>query len=157
MLEKQTTPAPPPTLAAYLGSFRSPQFVYFLAVGCTCAAISFSLRILLMSWLTYASAIAVSYFAGMLSAFILNRSFVFRGATNRLHNQVLWFVGVNALALLQTLLVSVLLADFLLPRLGITWHVREIAHIAGIATPVFSSFFGHKYFSFVKNELPNNR
>ncbi len=73
---------------------------------------------------------------------------VFRGSSNRLHQQIAWFVTVNALALLQTLVVSLLLADILLPWFGVTWHVAEIAHAAGIVVPIFTSYMGHKKWTF---------
>lgn len=36
----------------------------------------------------------------------------------------------------------------MLPRLGIVWHAKEIAHLVGVAVPVFSSYIGHKKWSF---------
>jgi putative flippase GtrA len=73
---------------------------------------------------------------------------VFTGATNPLHHQLFWFVAVNALALTQTLVVSLLFADYLLPRFGISWHAQTIAHAIGVATPIFTSYVGHKRLSF---------
>jgi putative flippase GtrA len=124
------------------------QFFRFLIVGGFAATINFGSRIVLSRWLAFAVAIVLAYLLGLVTAFVLNRRFVFPGATNRLHHQMFWFVAVNVLALAQTLLVSLLFAHYVLPGLGITWHAPEIAHAFGIITPIFTSYIGHKRFSF---------
>jgi putative flippase GtrA len=129
-------------------SIASSQFLRFLVVGGFAAAVNFCSRIVLSLWLPYAPAIVIAYLFGLTTAFLLNRRFVFTGATNRLHHQMFWFVAVNALALAQTLLVSLLFADYLLPRFGISWHAETIAHAIGVVTPVFTSYVGHKRLSF---------
>jgi putative flippase GtrA len=126
----------------------SEQFVRFLAVGGFAAALNFVSRIVLSHWLPFAAAIVVAYLIGLITAFLLNRRFVFTDATNRLHHQMFWFVVVNAIALAQTLLVSLLFAHYVLPFLGFSWHVEEVAHAAGVATPIFTSYIGHKRLSF---------
>ena len=124
------------------------RFFRFLVVGGIAAAVNFGSRIVLSSWLHYASAIVVAYLVGLFTAFLLNRRFVFVEATNRLHHQVFWFTVVNLVAIVQTLLVSLLLADYVFPRLGLVWHAPEIAHAIGIVTPIFTSYVGHKKLSF---------
>jgi len=57
-------------------------------------------------------------------------------------------VAVNMLALLQTLLVSLLLARIVLPKLGVSWHSEEIAHAIGIAVPIVTSYIGHQRLTF---------
>ena len=126
-------------------------FLRFLAVGGFAATVNFGSRIVLSRWLPYSVAIVVAYLLGLITAFVLNRLFVFTGATNRLHQQMFWFVAVNAVALLQTLLVSLLFQKVVLPWLGIDWHADEIAHACGIVTPIFTSYLGHKHLSFSDN------
>ena len=41
-----------------------------------------------------------------------------------------------------------LLADWLLPALGVRQYVHEVAHAVGVAVPVFTSYLGHKHLSF---------
>src|SRR5215468_2565786 len=122
--------------------------IRFVLAGGAAALVNFGARIALSVQLPYAAAIVFAYCAGMATAFLLNRRFVFRQATTRLHQQVAWFVTVNLLALLQTLAVSLLLAGVVLPRLGWTWHAHELAHAAGIAIPIVTSYFGHKHWTF---------
>lgn len=124
------------------------RFFRFLVVGGVAAAVNFGSRIVLSRWLHYAPAIVVAYLAGLFTAFLLNRRFVFAEATNRLHHQMFWFVVVNIFALAQTLIVSLLFARFVLPYVGITQHTEEIAHAFGIVVPIFSSYVGHKRLSF---------
>ena len=50
--------------------------------------------------------------------------------------------------MLQTWAISVLLADWLLPALGVRQYVHEVAHAVGVAVPVFTSYLGHKHLSF---------
>ncbi len=124
------------------------QFARFLAVGGFAAAINFGSRILLSNWLPYAAAIVLAYCCGLVTAFVLNRRYVFTDATIRVHHQALWFVLVNIVALAQTLVVSLVLADFVLPWLHFAWHRAEVAHAVGVVTPVFTSYVGHKRLSF---------
>jgi putative flippase GtrA len=125
-----------------------PTPVRFLLAGGTAALVNFGSRLLLSGYLPYAVAIVLAYLLGMATAFLLNRRYVFRGSTNRLHQQVVWFAAVNALALLQTLGVSLILADIMLPWAGLTWHAHEVAHAAGIVAPIFTSYLGHKKWTF---------
>jgi putative flippase GtrA len=132
-------------LATRLHTFTPARF---LLAGTTAALVNFGTRLLFSIQLDYAVAVVLAYCCGMATAFALNRRFVFRGATQRLHEQAAWFVGVNLFALVQTLAVSLLLADFVLPSLGFTWHAAEFAHAAGIAVPIFTSYIGHKRWTF---------
>jgi putative flippase GtrA len=132
-------------LAAKLHHFTP---VRFLLAGATAALVNFATRVLFSIRLDYAVAVVLAYCCGMATAFVLNRRFVFHSSRNPLHQQVIWFAAVNVLALLQTLAVSLLFANIVLPRLGMTWHAREIAHAVGIAVPIVTSYLGHKQWTF---------
>jgi len=60
---------------------------------------------------------------------------------------------VNMLALVQTWIVSVYLARFLIGDVAffdgdkVAW-AEAIAHGVGVMLPVFTSYLGHKYLSF---------
>jgi len=122
--------------------------VRFVLAGAVAAIVNFGSRVLLSLALPFAMAIVCAYALGMATAFVLIRQFVFKGATNRLHEQLAWFIAVNALAAAQTLVVSLVLADFVLPWAGVTWHAHEVAHAAGILAPIFTSYVGHKRLTF---------
>lgn len=125
-----------------------PTPVRFVLAGGTAAAVNFLSRVLLSPYIPYALAIVLAFFIGFATAFLLNRRFVFPEATRGLSHQVFWFAAVNLLALLQTLAVSLLMVEFVLPYAGITWHAESIAHALGILVPIFTSYLGHKRLTF---------
>src|SRR5690242_6547422 len=100
----------------------SRQFVKFVVAGGIAAAVNFGSRIVLSLWMPYVPAIVVAYCIGMLTAFIINKLFVFQEGGGKLHHQASWFVAVNLAAVLQTVVISVLFADYLLPYMGMAWH-----------------------------------
>ena len=131
-----------------IDAFASKQFVGFLLTGGTAAAVNFGSRILLNRWMDYSAAIVVAYLIGMATAFVLARLFVFKQSTQALHRSAGFFVLINVFAIFQTWLVSIILARHLLPALGVNRFVPEIAHAIGVMVPVFSSYLGHKRWSF---------
>lgn len=124
------------------------RFLKFLAVGGFAAGVNFGSRIVFSLWLSYSVAIVLAYLLGMVTAFCLNRLFVFRTTTRPLGHQVGWFIVVNLLAVAQTLAISLLLARWLLPAIGWSWNVELCAHAVGVAVPVVTSYIGHKHLSF---------
>ncbi|MDQ7996434.1 MAG: GtrA family protein [Luteibacter sp.] len=124
------------------------QFFLFLLVGGTAAAVNFLSRIVVNNWLGYGWSVAIAFGFGVVTAFVLNRLFVFKGSTQSIHHQATWFVVVNLFGFLQTLAVSLLLAEYAFPAWGFNWHAEAIAHMIGIVLPLISSYFGHKYLSF---------
>lgn len=129
---------------------KSRQFILFLVAGGAAAVVNFGSRIVLSLWMHFIPAIVIAYLIGMLTAFVLNRLFVFEGAINTLRNQATWFTLVNLAAVLQTLVISLLLADHLLPAMGVRAHAETIAHGIGVLVPVATSYLGHKHLSFRK-------
>ncbi len=141
--------------------FWHPVFFRFLLAGGLAAAVNFGARLGFSPVMSYPSAIILAYGCGMLTAFLLNRLLVF-GEGRAFHysprHQVGLFVAINAVALLQTLGVSLLLAHWLLPPLGLACCAETLAHAVGVAVPVFTSFLGHKYLTFklpVHSSLPD--
>jgi len=120
----------------------------FVLAGAVAASVNFGSRVLLSLALPFAAAIVCAHALGMATAFVLIRQFVFKEATNRLHEQLAWFIAVNVLAAIQTLIVSLALADFVLPWAGVSWHAHEIAHAAGILAPIFTSYVAHQRLTF---------
>lgn len=127
---------------------RIPRFVRFLAAGGIAAAANFLSRIALSEVMAYVPAIVLAYCIGMLTAFLLNRVFVFTAADNPLSQQMKWFVLVNLLAVLQTVLISLLFARWLFPLAGMDFHPETLAHAIGVAVPVVTSYLGHRRWTF---------
>ena len=128
--------------------FASRQFVGFLITGGLAAAVNFGSRIVYNLWVDFSVAVVLAYLTGMITAFVLARLFVFKQSTQPLSKSALLFVAVNGVAVVQTWAISMLLAFYLLPKFGVEHFVPEIAHAFGVAVPVFTSYLGHKYWSF---------
>jgi putative flippase GtrA len=128
--------------------FMSRQFLAFLLTGGTAALVNFCTRIVYNMWLGFSAAVVLAYLTGMVTAYVLARIFVFKVSTQTLQRSLFLFALVNLLAIVQTWAVSLLMAYNVLPALGVTLFSLEIAHAVGIVIPVFTSFLGHKYWSF---------
>lgn len=128
--------------------FASRQFLVFLLTGGLAAVVNFASRIAYDVWVDFSTAIILAYLTGMVTAFILARTFVFTESKTTLRRSVLFFSLVNLAAVAQTWLISMGLALFALPVLGVSRFVPEIAHAVGVMVPAFTSYLGHKYWSF---------
>ena len=128
--------------------FLSRQFLAFLLTGGIAAVVNFCSRILFSRWMSFSSAVILAYVVGMVTAYVLAKLFVFKESRQSAHRSAAFFVLVNLIAVLQTWAVSLVLANYLLPVMGVTQYVQEIAHAVGVAVPVFSSYIGHKRWSF---------
>lgn len=127
---------------------ESRRFALFLVAGGIAAAANYGSRFGFSLWFSYPVAIVLAYLIGMAVAFALMRQYVFDGRGKAMGPQVLRFSVVNVLAVLQTLVVSLLLARWLLPMFGVTSHVEAIAHAVGVAVPVLTSYVGHRLATF---------
>ncbi len=128
--------------------FLSRQFLVFLLTGGLAAAINFGSRIVYNQWVEFSVAVILAYITGMITAFLLARAFVFTDGSQSVQRSATFFVLVNAIAVLQTWAISMLLAYYVLHWVGITRFVPEIAHAVGVVVPVFTSYLGHKRWSF---------
>lgn len=126
----------------------SRQFLLFLLAGGTAALANFGSRIVLGLAMPYVPAIILAYCIGMLTAFLLNRAFVFANPETHLRHQALWFLAINLAALLQTIVVSLLFARWIFPIARLNFHPEAIAHAIGVAIPVVTSYLGHRRFTF---------
>jgi len=131
-----------------ISHFMSRQFVIFLVTGGVAAAVNFGSRILYNQWVNFSVAVVLAYLTGMVTAFVLARYFVFTESNQSMQRSALWFVVVNIVAVMQTWVISMLLAYYVLPRMDLTQFIPEIAHAVGVVVPVFTSYLGHKRFSF---------
>lgn len=124
------------------------RFVYFAIAGGIAAVFNFGSRIFLSQFFIYSVSIVIAYLIGMITAFVLNRAFVFPEGNESVHKQAGWFVAINILAVAQTLAISLLLAKIVFPAINFDFHPETMAHAVGVAVPIFSSYIGHKKFTF---------
>ncbi len=134
-------------MAAHSGMV-SRQFIGFLVVSGFAGLANFGSRFLFSLAMPYAAAISVAFLVGLVTAFVLNRRFVFLDSRQSTRSQAWRFLLVNLAALVQTLAVSLLLVHWLLPLLGWHWHPEAVAHAAGIAAPAITSYLAHKHWTF---------
>jgi putative flippase GtrA len=127
--------------------------IFFVLASAAAAACNFASRIVFSLFVPYLVAVILAFVVGLTTAFWLNRRFVF-GREGPALRQFGRFFAVNLFALLQTILISMLLLHYALPALGWQWHAAELAHAAGIAAPMFSSYFAHKHLTFRAQRAP---
>jgi putative flippase GtrA len=128
--------------------FSSREFVLFLLTGGTAAAVNFCSRFFYNQWFSFSTSIVIAYITGMITAYLLAKAFVFKASKQTVSRSIFFFVLINIFAVLQTWAISMWLAYQALPALHIIEYSHEIAHAIGIVIPVFTSYIGHKRFSF---------
>jgi putative flippase GtrA len=124
------------------------RFALFLVVGGFAALVNILSRFPLNLVMPYEAAIVVAYVCGMTTAYALNRIFVFAQSGRTVGDEYVRFTLVNLVAVAQVWLVSVGLARLVFPAIGFAWHPETVAHVIGVAVPAYTSYLGHKYFSF---------
>ncbi|MDE2420811.1 MAG: GtrA family protein [Gammaproteobacteria bacterium] len=129
-------------------SVDKPNVLKFLLAGGIAAAANYGSRFIFNLWVSYEQAIVLAYLVGMVVAFVLMRQHVFNRQSQSLAPQVIKFVLVNILAVLQTLLISVVLVRWIFPFIGMTEHPEAIAHLIGVIVPAITSYIGHKFYTF---------
>lgn len=125
------------------------RFAAFLFYGGVAAGVNIGTRWLLSHWLAYWLAVTLAFCAGLFCGFLLFKLFVFQKPSRQnIAREAAWYIGVNMLALLQTLAISLGLAEYLFPFAGMTYHPYDVAHMAGVLVPTLTSYLGHKYVTF---------
>ncbi len=84
----------------------------------------------------------------MVLAYYLAKRFVFKKNKKSIFSSFALFSFINLLAVSQTLLISLISREYLLEKMNNLQYINFISHILGVATPVFTSYLGHKYLSF---------
>ncbi|MEI7445494.1 MAG: GtrA family protein [Burkholderiales bacterium] len=123
------------------------QFAVFLLVGGTAAAANWLARLVLSTWLAFGWAVVAAYAIGMLSAFLLNRRFVFPRSTRPVALQARDFVLINVVSFPVVWLAAIGL-DAGLRALGMPRFTQELAHAVAVALPAVVSFLLYKFVAF---------
>jgi putative flippase GtrA len=122
-------------------------FGRFLLAGGVAAAANYGSRFLFSLWLPYAWAIVCAYLVGMIVAFLLMRTFVFNATGRDLAPQIAKFIAINALAVLQTVAISLALVRWVFTPIGMP-YAEAVAHLVGVLFPIGTSYLGHKMATF---------
>lgn len=108
------------------------------------AALNFGSRFVYSLVVDFSTAVVLAYVTGMVLAYWLFSTRVFKeSATSRLQSTYR-FVLVNLFGIFQTWLVSI----WVLSLIGQSSLNEALAHLAGMSLATISSYFGHKYFTF---------
>lgn len=130
-----------------INHFISAQFLLFLLVGATAAALNWIVRYAISIWFSYSVAVALAYCVGITVAFELNRRFVFTTSTKPVKKQARDFIFVNLLFFPVVWGASLLLKSLLL-KIGFVVYVEGIAHGVALTIPALLTFLIYKYITF---------
>ncbi|WGD28377.1 GtrA family protein [Ancylobacter sp. WKF20] len=124
------------------------RFLLFLVAGAIAATVNIVARILLNYVVPFEVAVALAFPIALTVGFFLNRHYVFDADTGAVGGQYARFLMVNLVALGHVWVISVGLAGWVLPAIGYDYHRELVAHAIGVASPIFTSYFLHKFFTF---------
>ena len=124
------------------------RFVLFLVSGGIAAALNWGSRFLFSLWMPFEWAVVCAFGVGLASGFILMRTIAFEGRGKPALPQAGRYAVVNAAALAQTWIVSVVLARWALPAMGVHERAESIGHLVGVLFPVVTSYFAHRMYTF---------
>lgn len=133
---------------------ESRRFGLFLLTGGFAALVNVAARVLFSEIMPYEAAIIAAYLVAMVTAYVLSRVLVFEASGRSVTEELLKFSLVNLVAIVQVWLVTMGMRNYVLPFLSWTLYPDLVAHMAGVASPIFTSYFGHKYFSFRPSKPP---
>ncbi len=131
-----------------LHALKANPFVRFLVTGSLAAGVNIGSRVLLSLVMPFEVAVVIAYLFGMVTAYILAREFVFEESGQTVGSEFIRFAAVNVVSLIQVWLISVGLVNWLFPMTQFTWNAEFIAHTIGVISPILTSYFGHKLFTF---------
>jgi putative flippase GtrA len=124
------------------------RFVRFLFAGGVAAVVNIGSRIGFSEAMSYGWAILAAYLCGMTTAWALSRLLVFERSGGHWTGEYGRFALVNLVAAVQVWVISIGLERWLFPAIGFTLHPLTVAHAIGVVVPVFTSYAGHRHFSF---------
>ena len=128
--------------------FKSRQFFYFILTGGLAALVNIITRFIFSFFFNFTLSIFLSYLIAMVFAYYLAGRFVFKKSKKPIYSSFALFSLINLLAICQTLLISIITREYLSGKMINFQYINLISHTLGVTTPVFTSFIGHKYFSF---------
>jgi len=132
-------------------------FLRFVLCGGISALFNILARVGFSQIMIYEAAVVLAYLVGMTIAYLLMKLFVFQPSQRSVSAEYTRFGIINLISLLQVYAVSVGCVRWLFPALGFTWHAETVAHVIGVASPIVTSYVGHKYFTFDRKRPPEPR
>ena len=125
-------------------------FLKFVVAAGLSVPVNLGSRILFSRAMSFEAAIVLSHVCGMVTAYLLTKLFVFEPSGRKAASELSRFAVVNLASVAQTWIVAVGLVRFVFPALGVVRGAELLAHGTGLAFTAFTSFYGHRHFSFGK-------
>ena len=127
------------------------HYLRFLAASGASAVVNVVLRIALSHSMTYVQSIVIAYVISTFLAFVFNKLFVFDVRGRAYHVQLAYFLAVNSVGLVQTMILSSVFSGFLQAFFPESMQLAEtLGHIAALSTLAITSYLLHKNFTFTK-------
>ncbi|WP_321340451.1 GtrA family protein [Breoghania sp.] len=123
-------------------------FLRFLMSGGVAAAANIGARVLFSQFVSYSLAIVGAYVVGLVTGYTLMKCLVFESEGRGSVGEYGRYFMVNMAALAQVWLLSMGLKDHVFPALGFTFHAETVAHAIGVVSPIVTSYFLHKKYTF---------
>ena len=133
--------------AAFLAPFLR-EFTQFVASGSVAAFVNLFLRWAFNHVMAFELAVVLAYLIGMVVAFLMFQKLIFKAGGQNTKQQIRRFMVVHVVGITQVYVISWWLAFYGFPMVGWTWHPEDLAHFIGVSTPAFSSYIGHKLYTF---------
>ena len=130
----------------------SKRFMRFLMAGGTAASLNFGSRFVFSTFMPFEFAIVCAFFVGLSSGFIFHKLLVFGPTDNSVRRQIGAYTAVNLIALLQTWVVTLLMANVLVPTLGVETG-EGLSHLCGVIVPAVTSYLVHNYLTFKESNV----
>lgn len=130
--------------------FLTKQFLKFLLVGGSAAGVNWVARLIIDIWTTFSTSVIIAYIFGMITAFILNKTYVFPDSNRDLSKQARDFIITNLVAFPIVWILSILFKNILKNYLGLSHYTAEIAHFLALSAPIIISFLIYKFIAFKK-------
>lgn len=99
---------------------------------------------------SYEMALVGANTVGVLSAFFLNRWFVFKPGNTAIAGELTRFTLVNLGGIALSWATAVFLYRHAFPAIGFSWHPDLMAHAVGIAVPVVPNYLAHRHWTFAR-------
>jgi putative flippase GtrA len=131
-----------------MSEFRDRRFARFVIVGIGAAAVNIVSRVVFSNFVRFETAVVLAFPVALTFAFLLSRQFVFEKSERQTGRQYVRFTIVNLIALFQVWLITIGLNDWAFPFIGWTYHAELLAHTIGVGSPILSSYYAHKYYTF---------
>lgn len=123
------------------------QFGKFLLAGGLAALLNFASRFVFQTFMAYWPSVAAAYGVGFVTAYLLNRRFVFPNSGKPVRQELAWFFLFNALAFPVVIAVSLGLSR-LFGVVAPEALAEAAAHGIAILLPAFVNFAAHKFITF---------